>query len=149
MFELRRTFTTPSTKLQNRFDQFDRVWADFALPAVGWAAQFQSGPAADVVETANEIFVLLDLPGQKSEEIQIKVDKDVLTVEAERKLDRGKEGETYHRSERSTGKLVRSFTLPTNVDATRTEAKYEAGVLKITLPKREEAKPRTIQVSVK
>jgi HSP20 family protein len=147
MFELRRTFTTPSDKTNERFE---RVWADFALPALGWtAASVPSAPPADVVETANEIVVLLDLPGRKSEEIQIKVDKDVLTVESERKLDSAQKGDTYHRSERSYGKFARSFTLPANVDASRTEAKYEAGVLQITLPKREEAKPRTIQINVK
>ena len=147
MFELRRTFTTPNGKTAERFD---RVWSDFALPALGWAAaDVPAAPPADVVETANDIVVFIDLPGRKSEEIQVKVEKDVLTVESERKFDAAPNRQTTHRSERSYGKFARSFTLPTNVDASRTEAKYEAGVLQITLPKREEAKPRTIQVNVK
>jgi HSP20 family protein len=143
MFELTRAFTN------GRSDAFDRVWSDFALPALGFSTQAVRVPAADVLETADEIVVEVDLPGHKQEELQIKVDGDLLTIEAERKAERAQKGESYHRSERILGKLARSFTLPANVDSTRTEAKYEAGVLQIRLPKREEAKPRTIKVDVK
>jgi HSP20 family protein len=143
MFELTRAFTN------GRGDAFDRAWSDFALPALGVSAQAVRVPAADVLETADEIVVEVDLPGHKQEDLQIKVDGDVLTIEADRKADRVQKGESYHRSERIIGKFARSFTLPTNVDSTRTVAKYEAGVLQIRLPKREEAKPRTIKVDVK
>jgi len=143
MFELTRAFTN------GRGDAFDRVWSDFALPALGFSPQAVRVPAADVIETAEEIVVEIDLPGHKQEELQIKVDGDVLTIEAERKAERAQKGESYQRSERILGKYARSFTLPANVDSTRTEAKYEAGVLQIRLPKREEAKPRTIKVAVK
>jgi HSP20 family protein len=148
MFELTRAFTN------GRGDAFDRVWSDFALPALGFSAQpvraqAVRAPAADVFETADEIVVEVDLPGHKQEELQIKVDGDVLTIEAERKAERVQKGDSYQRSERVLGKLARSFTLPANVDSTRTAAKYEAGVLQIRLPKREEAKPRTIKVDVK
>jgi HSP20 family protein len=143
MFELTRAFTN------GRGDAFDRVWSDFALPALGFSTQAVRVPAADVVETADEIVVEVDLPGHKQEDLQIKVDGDVLTIEAERKAERVQKGESYHRSERTIGKFARSFTLPANVDSTRTAAKYEAGVLQIRLPKREEAKPRTIKVDVK
>ena len=143
MFELTRAFTN------GRGDAFDRVWSDFALPALGFSAQAVRVPAADVLETADEIVVEVDLPGHKQEELQIKVDGDVLTIEAERKAERVQKGDSYHRSERILGKFARSFTLPANVDSTRTVAKYEAGVLQIRLPKREEAKPRTIKVDVK
>jgi len=143
MFELTRAFTN------GRGDTFDRVWSDFALPALGFSAQAVRVPAADVYETPEEIVVEVDLPGRKQEELQIKVDGDVLTIEAERKAERAQKGDTYQRSERIVGKFARSFTLPANVDSTRTAAKYEAGVLQIRLPKREEAKPRTIKVDVK
>jgi HSP20 family protein len=135
-------------RANGRGDAFDRVWSDFALPALGWSAQAVRAPAADVLETADEIVVEVDLPGHKQEELQIKVDGDVLTIEAERKAERVQKGDSYHRSERILGKFARSFTLPANVDSTRTAAKYEAGVLQIRLPKREEAKPRTIMVYV-
>jgi HSP20 family protein len=144
MFEITRAFTN------GRGDAFDRVWSDFALPALGFSAPAARVPAADVHETADEIVVEVDLPGHKQEELQIKVDGDVLTIEAERKAERVQQkGDSYYRTERVLGKFARSFTLPANVDSTRTAAKYEAGVLQIRLPKREEAKPRTIKVDVK
>src|SRR5215471_9205274 len=140
MFELIRAFSAVNNG--RPIDPVVKVWSDVALPTLGWA----SAPApADVVETADAIVVRLDLPGHKSDEIQLKVENDVLTVEADRKLDE-KRGETFHRSERIFGKVSRSFTLPANVDSGRTEARYVDGVLEISLPKREEAKPRTIQV---
>jgi HSP20 family protein len=140
MFELMRAFSAVNNGRQ--VDPVVKVWADLALPALGWTA----APApADVVENGDAIVVRLDLPGHKNDEIQLKVESDVLTVEAERKLEE-KRGETFHRSERIFGKVSRSFTLPANVDTGRTEARYVDGVLEITLPKREEAKPRTIQV---
>ena len=74
MFELTRAFTN------GRGDAFDRVWSDFALPALGFSAQPVRVPAADVLETADEIVVEVDLPGHKTEELQVKVDGDVLTI---------------------------------------------------------------------
>ena len=139
MFELLRTFSTPGNG--RPVDPVVRAWADVALPALGWTG----AAPADVVETADAIVVRLDLPGHKSDDIQLKVENDVLTVEAERKLTE-RNGETFHRSERVFGKSERSFALPAGVDTSRTEASYVDGVLEITLPKREEAKPRTIQV---
>jgi len=142
MFELLRTFASPVNGRQ--VDPVLRAWADVALPSLGWPA---GAPPADVVETADAIVVRLDLPGHKGDELQLRVENDVLTVEAERKAIEGK-GETFHRSERVFGRSARSFTLPANVDSARTSASYVDGVLEITLPKREEAKPRNIQVKV-
>ena len=134
MFELMRTITTGNGT---------------RLPALSFAsAALPQLAAADVVETKDAIVVRLDLPGHKIDDIQLKVENDVLTIEAERKP-RESKGETFHRSERIVGKTFRSFSLPANVDAVRTEAAYVDGVLQITLPKREEAKPRTIQVKTR
>ena len=128
------------------FNPTVKAWADLALPALGWAG-VGALPPADVVETADAIVVRVDLPGHKSEDIQIKVEKDVLAIEAERRPAAAqKDAAARHRSERLFGKVSRSFALPASVDTARTEARYEDGVLEVTLPKREEAKPRTISV---
>jgi HSP20 family protein len=140
MFELLRTFSASANGRQ--VDPVLRAWADLAGPSLGLP---EGAPPADVVETADAIVVRLDLPGHKSDDIQLKVENDVLIVEAQRKLTE-RNGETYHRSERVFARSARSFKLPANVDSGRTEASYVDGVLEITLPKREEAKPRTIQV---
>ena len=143
MFEAFRTFSNAANG--NPVDPVAKAWADLALPRLqgfGWVA---APPPADVVETEEAIVVRLDLPGHKSDDIQLKVENDVLTVEAERKLAETN-GETFHRSERVFGRSARSFALPAVVDTGRTEASYVDGVLEITLPKRPEAKPRTIPV---
>ena len=115
----------------------------------GNAWSYGLAPAADVVETEGAYKVLLDLPGIDPAAIQLRVEKDTLSVQVDRKQPQPVAGETVHRSERAFGTFFRSFTLPRGVDATGVEAAYQQGVLAVTLPKREEAKARAIQVSVK
>jgi len=145
MFELISRFNPVNGRAVSS-DPATKAWADLALPALGWAG-VSFAPPADVVETKDAIVVRVDLPGFKGEEIALKVENDVLTIEAERKVAEAA-GETYHRAERSYGKVARSFSLPIGVDTARTDARYVDGVLEITLPKRDEAKPRTISVKV-
>jgi len=145
MFELISRFNPVNGRAVSA-DPGTKAWADLALPALGWAG-VSFAPPADVVETKDAIVVRVDLPGFKGEEIALKVENDVLSIEAERKVAEAA-GETYHRAERSYGKVARSFSLPTGVDTARTDARYVDGVLEITLPKRDEAKPRTISVKV-
>jgi HSP20 family protein len=122
---------------------------DVATPsAAGWAG-YGLSPAADVLESEADFKVVLDMPGHDPKAIQIQVENDALTVQSERKFAEPAKDETVHRSERAAGTFSRSFSLPSTVDATRVEARYENGVLTVVLPKREEAKPRTIQVTVK
>jgi HSP20 family protein len=115
----------------------------------GNAWSYGLAPAADVVETEAEYRVLLDLPGIDPSAIQLRVEKDTLSVQVDRKQPAAVAGETVHRSERSFGIFSRSFTLPRGVDAGKVEATYQQGVLLVKLPKRDEAKARTIAVSVK
>lgn len=103
-------------------------------------------PAADVVETEAGFEVTLDLPGVDPKAIQIQVQEEVLTVQADRRRAEPPGDGAVHRAERPTGTFYRSFALPGSVDGARVEARYDAGVLTVTLPKREEARPRTIQV---
>lgn len=126
-------------------DEMDRLVNGIA--GNGWS--YGLTPAADVLETEAEYKVQLDLPGIDPAAIQLRVEKDVLTIQVDRKQPQAAAGETVHRSERAFGTFFRSFTLPRAVDATRVEATYEHGVLAVKLPKREEAKARTISVSVK
>jgi len=128
--------------------EMDRLMKDIAQPEAGWRGHGLF-PAADVVETEAAFRVVLDLPGHDPKEIQIQVENDTLTVQAERRFTEPAKDETVYRGERPHGTFSRGFALPKTVDATKVEAKYENGVLTVSLPKREEAKPRTIQVSVK
>jgi HSP20 family protein len=136
---------TPARTLSALEHQMNRMVS--GLAADGWT--YGLAPAADVVETEGEYRVLVDLPGIDPNAIQLRVEKDTLSIQAERKQPAAGAGETVHRSERSFGTFLRSFSLPTGVDASRVEAAYDQGVLAVKLPKRDEAKARTIPVNAK
>ncbi len=105
-------------------------------------------PATDIYETStNDVVVKIELPDIKREDIKVTVEDSVLTIEGERKFDEATSRDRYHRIERGYGAFHRSFTLPTTVDAARVTAGYQDGVLTVTLPRREETKPRQIQVN--
>jgi HSP20 family protein len=102
-------------------------------------------PAMDVFETPGKDLVLkADLPELKREDIKVTFENDVLTIEGERAFGAA---EQFHRRERGFGSFRRSFTLPQTVDATRVAAAYQDGVLTVTLPRREESRPRQIQIN--
>jgi len=144
MLELLRTFSNGQDVFSPRTRE--SLARDFARPFAGWPTV--AAPASDVVETADALKVLLDLPGFDGESLRIEFENDVLSIEAERKT-RDEKGETYLLSERGIGKFRRVFTVNVPVDAEHIEAAYDRGVLTVTLPKRAEAKPRKIEVKVK
>jgi len=111
-------------------------------------------PAVDIFENGKQELVLkAELPDMKREDIQVVFENNTLTLKGERKfenaaLENGVKQEQFHRLERAYGTFSRSFSLPPTVDATRIGAEYKNGVLTVTLPFREEARPRTINVEV-
>lgn len=106
-------------------------------------------PAVDIYETEGHDLVLrAELPGMKREDIEVSVENGTIVLRGEKKFDSEVKEESYRRIERSYGTFHRSFTLPSTVDTSRVSADYRNGVLTITLPFREEAKPRTINIDV-
>ena len=105
-------------------------------------------PEVDIHETEDSFVVKADLPGISKEDIQIDLKDSTLTLKGEKKFENKVSKENYIRVERSYGTFVRSFTLPQNVDAEKIKAVYKDGVLELTLPKKEEAKPKQIKVEV-
>jgi HSP20 family protein len=105
-------------------------------------------PAADVYETEGGLTLKVDLPGHDPQAIQVKVEKDVLTIHSERKPEQESESAKARRLERGFGVYERSFVLPQSVDTAKVEARYDNGVLTLHVPRREEAKPRVIEVKV-
>jgi HSP20 family protein len=99
---------------------------------------------ADIAETENEFLVSVDLPGYDPKSLQVKLEADTLTIQAERKPGPN----SYVRNERHSGVFARSFVLPNTIDNSKCQASLEHGVLTVTLPKREEAKPRVIDIKV-
>jgi len=105
-------------------------------------------PAVDIYENAQQDVVLkAELPGFKRDAIKVTFEQNMLTIEGERPFEADVPREKYTRLERPSGSFSRSFALPTAVDSSRAQASYQDGVLTITLPRREETKPRQIQVN--
>ncbi len=105
-------------------------------------------PAVDVVENQNELVIAADLPGVKKEDVDVQIEDGTLTLTGARKFEYEERKEGFHRLERSYGSFRRAFTLPDSVDPEKVAAAFADGVLKITLTKKEIAKPRSIKVEV-
>jgi HSP20 family protein len=113
-----------------------------------WALGGSWAPAVDILEHEGNIVLKAELPGVEPKDVDIRVENNVLSLRGERKFDTEVKKESYHRVERAYGAFSRSFTLPTTVDTEHIQAEFKDGVLRVTLPKREEAKPKQISISV-
>ena len=103
--------------------------------------------ATDVIETPDEVRVMVEVPGLSAEQVEITIDENVLRISGEKQGVRAEgEGTTYRLTERRYGRFERSFVLPRDVDPDKASAACEDGVLSVVLPKREEAKPRRVEV---
>jgi HSP20 family protein len=105
-------------------------------------------PAVDIYETEHEMVVKADLPEVDPKELDIRVENNLLTIRGERKFEKKVNEDNYLRVERAYGSFSRSFSLANTVNAEAIKADYQNGVLKLTIPKREEAKPKQIKVNV-
>jgi len=121
-------------------EAFDRSSSEANLTA--WA------PAVDIYETEHELVVKADIPDIKPEELDIRVENNILTIRGERKFEKNVSEDNYLRVERSYGSFSRSFSLANTVNAEAIRADYKNGVLTLNIPKREEAKPKQIKVHV-
>ena len=106
-------------------------------------------PSVDIYETENELVLKADLPEVDSKDIDVRVENQTLTVAGERKFEKKDSAKGYHRMERHYGSFVRSFAVPNTFDTDKIAAEFQNGVLTVTLPKKEAAKPRQIKVAVK
>lgn len=139
----------PMGDLVTMQDEMNRVFEDLwrrgprsggVTPASAW------WPSIDVAETQNEFRVVAELPGLKRDNVKISLTDNVLTLRGEKKSEQDREAESRHQVERAYGAFERSFQLTCPVDASKVKAKFEDGVLTITLPKSEESRPREISI---
>lgn len=103
-------------------------------------------PPVDVQETEDAYVFTAELPGLNKEEVSITLEENLLTLSGERSFKEKEEGESYHRVERAYGSFSRSFSLPSQVDASKVDASFENGLLKVEIAKAEQAKPRKIEI---
>lgn len=104
-------------------------------------------PPVDILETDREITMKVDLPGIEAKDVSLSVENNVLTFKGERRAEKEIKKENYHRMERAYGNFSRSFTLPAYIDTEKVKADFKNGLLTITLPKKEVAKGRTVEVN--
>ena len=104
-------------------------------------------PPVDIQENGDSYLFHAELPGMSKEDIHITLENSVLRLSGERKFEKDAKKENYHRVERTYGTFTRTFTLPTQVDPEKVQAAFENGILTITVPKAEQAKPRRIAIS--
>ncbi|HEX6126118.1 MAG TPA: Hsp20/alpha crystallin family protein [Pyrinomonadaceae bacterium] len=139
----------PFRELRSLQDEMTRLFAG-AVPGSFSREDMTHGawaPSVDIYEDKDRLFLEAELPGMRREDFEISVENNVLTLRGERKFEKKTEGDNYHRVERSYGAFNRSFTLPQTVTADGATADFENGILRVTLPKREETKARKIEIS--
>src|SRR5208283_1827929 len=140
-FEPFRSASSLPEQLNRLFNEaFERSSEEGNLTA--WA------PSVDIYETEHELVVKADLPDVKPEELDIRVENNILTIRGERKFEKSVNENNYLRVERSYGSFARSFSLANTVNSEAIKADYKNGVLTLSIPKREEAKPKQIKVNV-
>jgi HSP20 family protein len=106
-------------------------------------------PSVDIFEDETSFLVKMELPEIAREDVKVNLNENTLSVTGERRLENEERRESYHRVERAYGQFYRSFTLPPNVNTEEINAEFKDGVLRLTLPKKEEARPKQIEVQVK
>ena len=127
-------------------NEIDRLFADFFERPSGDFGRFT--PPADLYETDEAYNVEMELPGFSRDDINVTIEQGMLTISGRRAREESSENENYHLRERSIGRFSRSFSLPASIEANDVEARFEEGLLKVNLPKAEEARTRKIEVDV-
>jgi HSP20 family protein len=149
----RRTTNWPAWDWSSPFDELERLRRQMGLLSGGLAGgRLWSTPAAgvfplmNITEDKNNYYVRAELPGLKADDLELSVTGDTLSISGERRIPAEDEKAQYHRREREAGRFSRIVSLPAQLDTGRVEASCTDGVLSVTLPKAEEAKPRQIAV---
>ena len=151
MFVTTRTLREPATEVSNLERRMSRLFNE-ALGNLDWQYRDSAGaswvPPVDIFKEADAIRIMAEIPGVNPNAVKISLENNVLTIHGTKEQVAEERSERVHRYERTYGAFERSFTLPATVDANNIKASYEHGVLTITLPKVEKAKPRQIAVQV-
>ena len=137
-----REFSTLQDRINRLFRETQGNSQDETLTSSSFA------PAVDVYEDEHNVTLKIEVPGIDEKDIDVRIENNTLTVHGERKIEKEEKEENYRRVERQYGSFTRTFNLPPTVDAEKVQADYDKGVLKITLPKKAEAKPKQIKVNV-
>jgi len=141
----------PFSEMMTLRDAMDKLFEDsFVRPShLAWPELGRGDPPVDMYQTANGVVVKASIPGLKPDEVDISITGDILTIKGEHKEDKETKEQDYFYKEHRCGAFNRSLAIPVQVKADKAEATFENGVLTLTLPKAEEAKPKQIKVKAK
>ncbi len=130
--------------------EFDRLFREAFSPALaeGEVSTRTWAPPVDIYENGENLVLKVELPGINPDDVEIRVEDNTLYLKGERKFEKEVKEQNYHRVERSYGTFTRTFSLPNSIDSDKVAANYKDGVLTLTMPKKEEAKPKTIKINV-
>jgi HSP20 family protein len=137
-----RELVTLQDRVNSLFEGFSDVSGKDQLAAGTFV------PPVDIYEDEHNLVLKLEIPGVNEEDLQVSLENNILTVKGERKFEKEEREENFHRIERRFGAFTRTFRMPNTVDGENTSASYDKGILKITLAKRAEAKPKQIKIGV-
>ncbi len=135
-----RELVTLQDRVNSLFEGFSDVSGKEQLAAGTFV------PPVDIYEDEQNLVLKLEIPGVNEEDLQVSLENNLLTVKGERKFEKEENEENFHRIERRFGTFTRTFRMPNTVDSDYTSASYDKGILKITLAKRAEAKPKQIKI---
>jgi HSP20 family protein len=141
----------PFRELVSNQDRFNQLFNSSFARAFGDQHEISPGawvPPVDIYETGDSVVLKAELPGVNPDDVEIRVEGSTLYLKGERKFEKEVKEENLHRVERSYGAFTRSFSLPNTINSDKVKAEYQNGILTLTMPKREEAKPRTIKINV-
>jgi HSP20 family protein len=144
-----RDVFSPAQDVMSIQDGINRMFAELWGDKEGETSVMRVMPPADIIEENDHFKVTLEMPGLKKEDIKVTLEDSTLTISGEKKKETETKEQTYHRVERSFGSFVRTFEMPSIVDAAKINAEFKDGILTVLLPKSEQAKPKEIQISVK
>jgi len=143
----------PKLRWNDTFEELERMKQEmerlYQYPAMKIFREPAAGvfPAINITEETDNYYVRAELPGIKADDLELSIANNTLTIEGERKSDPENENTKYHRREREAGRFSRKITLPAQVDASKTDAKCNDGLLTIVIPKAESAKPKKITIT--
>lgn len=141
----------PFREMSSLQERMNRLMSDFRTRTPWTEEEMAQGawvPAVDIYETKDSIVLNVELPGVTKEEISLEVKDNTLTLRGEKKMEKDVKEESYHRMERTYGSFMRAFTLPSTVQQEKVKARFRDGILEVSIPKAEEAKPKQIKVEV-
>jgi HSP20 family protein len=135
--------------MQDRMNRMNRLFRESYTPEGPEEALTTTSfaPPVDIYEDEHTITLKLEVPGIDDKDIDVRIENNTLTIHGERKIEKEEKEENFRRIERQYGSFTRSFTLPSTVDPAQVSANYDKGVLKITLAKKADAKPKQIKVN--